>query len=66
MLSWLLEYEAKLNFKNRKLLYLVDKVGYDVNERSWEPTDNLAHAQSPIEDFHARFPLKPRYPISVS
>ena len=47
-------------FWYRKLYYFVDWVGYDVNERSWEPADNLAHAQSSIDDFHAKFPFKPR------
>ena len=47
----------------RKLYYFVDWVGYDVNERSWEPWDNLAHAQLAINDFHDRFPLKPRNPV---
>ena len=50
-------------FRYRKLHYFVDWVGYDVKERSWEPTDNLAHAQLAIDDFHARFPLKPRNPV---
>ena len=50
-------------FWYRKLYYFVEWVGYDVNDRSWEPADNLAHAQLAIADFHARFPWKPRNPV---
>ena len=31
-------------FRRKKLFYLVDWVGYDAFERSWEPTANLLHA----------------------
>ena len=31
-------------FWYRKLYYFVDWVGYDINDRSWEPAVNLAHA----------------------
>ena len=49
-------------FRNRKLLYFVDWVGYDISERSWQPVANLSNAQSAIADFHVRFPNKPRNP----
>ena len=49
-------------FWYRKLYYFVDWVGYDVNDRSWEPADNLAHAQLAVDNFHEKFPWKPRNP----
>ena len=47
-------------FLHRKLYYLVDWVGYNDSEHSWEPAVNLAHATLAVRDFHARFPDKPR------
>ena len=48
-------------FRQKKLWYFVDWVGYDISERSWEPADNLLNATSAINTFHSRFPKKPRY-----
>ena len=47
-------------FRYRKLHYFVNWVGYDVKERSWEPADNLARAQLKVDEFHAKYPWKPR------
>ena len=47
-------------FRRRKLEYLVAWVGYDESERSWEPAANISHAQLAVNDFHRRFPSRPR------
>ena len=44
----------------RKLHYLVDWVGYDESECTWEPAENITKAREAISDFHSRFPAKPR------
>ena len=46
-------------FRRRKLYYLVDWVGYDQSERTWEPAENLTNAANAISEFHATFPSKP-------
>ena len=43
----------------RKIMYLVDWVGYDKSEQSWEPVSNLSNATSAISDFHQRYPDSP-------
>ena len=47
-------------FWRRKLYYLVDWVGYNDSEHSWEPAVNLAHATFAVRDFHVRCLDKPR------
>ena len=47
-------------FWYRKLHYLVDWVGYDASENSWEPAANLSNASLAVATFHARYPYKPR------
>ena len=58
------EFEVNMildsKFWRRKLYYLVDWVGYNESEHSWEPAINLAHATFAIRDFHVRCPDKPR------
>ena len=44
----------------RKLQYLVDWVGYDHSDISWEPVENLSNASLAIKEFHEKFPDKPR------
>ena len=43
-----------------KLHYLVDWMGYDQSEISWQPVENLSNAGKAIEEFHEKFPDKPR------
>ena len=43
-------------FHRDKLRYLVDCVGYDISERSWQPAINLLNAQSAMDAFHSNFP----------
>ena len=50
--------------RHHKLFYFVDWVGYDVSERSWEPAENLSHAQSLVDAFHLKYPSRPRSPVS--
>ena len=47
-----------------KLFYLVNWVGYDESERSWEPAQNLTHAADVVADYHAAFPDRPAPPSS--
>ena len=58
-----LEYEVKeildSRVRNSKLEYLVDWVGYDPHERSWEPASYLDHAPEEIARYHERYPDRP-------
>ena len=45
--------------RRRTIQYLVDWVGYDIYERSWQPIANLSNAQSAISDFHLQCPDRP-------
>ena len=51
-------------FVRGRLFYLVDWVGYDESERSWEPADNMENAADAVADFHATFPARPASPPS--
>ena len=42
-----------------KLFYLVDWVGYDGNDQSWEPAANVAHVDEAVAAFHIACPDKP-------
>ncbi|RDW89710.1 hypothetical protein BP6252_01742 [Coleophoma cylindrospora] len=44
---------------NDKIEYYVKWVGYPIEESSWEPASNLAHAEKKIADFNKKFPDKP-------
>ena len=46
-------------FRRRKLYYLVDWVGCDQSERTWEPAENLSNSANTISQFHDTFPSKP-------
>ena len=48
--------------RERKLLYFVDWVGYDISDRFWEPAANLSNASVAISDFHAKYPDRIRSP----
>jgi hypothetical protein len=58
-----LEYEVSeiLDSKiiGNKLHYLVHWSGYDANERTWEPLQNLGNSRELIKEFHERNPDKP-------
>ncbi|RDW69942.1 hypothetical protein BP5796_08339 [Coleophoma crateriformis] len=58
------EYEVERILESRlkandKVEYYVKWVGYPVEESSWEPASNLAHAEKKIADFNKMFPGKP-------
>ena len=59
-----LEYEVESILDSKivrgKLLYLVDWLGYDSSETTWEPVENLTNAQNKVKEFHERYPNKPR------
>jgi hypothetical protein len=44
----------------RKLHYHVQSAGYSHIRTSWEPADNLEHAQELVNEFHRKHPGKPR------
>ena len=52
--------------RRRRIQYLVDWVGYDASERTWEPLSCLGHATAAVASFHSLFPLRPRPPVSSS
>lgn len=56
------EVEKVLDSRRRwgKLEYLVHWYGYDINERTWEPAENLANAPQKVQEFHQQYPDKPK------
>jgi hypothetical protein len=46
--------------RRRALQYLVKWKGYPVSDNSWEPTANVQNSSRLLEEFHARYPEKPR------
>ena len=56
------EYEVKdildSRIRRRRLEYLVDWKGYNVNERTWEPIENLTNSAELIKEFHIKYPNK--------
>lgn len=58
------EYEVEQVLDSRwrrgKLEYLIHWRGYDVNERTWEPIENVTNAPKKVQDFHRRYPDKPK------
>jgi hypothetical protein len=49
--------DSRIN--RRRLEYLVHWQGYEVSERTWEPTANLANAPKMIKKNHRQYPTKP-------
>ena len=56
------EVEKVLDSRQRrgKLEYFIQWRGYDINERTWEPTENLVNAPQKVHEFHRRYPQKPK------
>ena len=56
------EVEAILDSKviRNKLYYLVDWLGYTPEDRTWEPATNVTNASELIQEFHLRYPHKPK------
>lgn len=56
------EVEEVLDSRRRrgKLQYLIHWRGYDISERTWEPAANLANAPLKVQEFHQRYPEKPK------
>lgn len=56
------EYEVKEILKSRhtgrakKLQYYIRWEGYGPNDDTWEPVENVQHAQEEIEKFHKEHP----------
>ena len=59
-----LEYEVEeiMDSKRsrRKLYYLVHWKGFDVQERTWEPVENLTNARELIKEFHTKYANQPK------
>jgi hypothetical protein len=58
------EYEVNEILDSRicwkRLEYLVDWAGYDTSHQKWEPVRHLQNAQQLVQEFHKRYPNKPR------
>ena len=58
------EYEVESILDSKyyrgKLFYLVNWVGYGINDQSWEPASNLRNSQNLVEDFNRRYTDKPK------
>jgi len=58
-----MEYEVEEVLDSRirhgKLEYLVDWAGYPPEERTWEPAENLLHADEAVATFHRHYPQRP-------
>jgi hypothetical protein len=58
------EYEVNKILDSRinlnKLEYLVDWNGYSINDRSWESVSNLRNTSELINEFHSKYPKKPK------
>jgi hypothetical protein len=52
--------DSKIRWK--KIYYLVHWTGYEINERTWEPAENLKNAPEKILEFHRNNPSKPGPP----
>ena len=57
--EWEVDKILDSRIRRGKLSYLIDWVGYDPTDRSWEPASNVSHAQREIATFHLKFPDKP-------
>jgi hypothetical protein len=57
------EYEVKevldSKIRGRTLLYYVDWIGWGPEERTWEPTEHLTHAEKLVAAYHQRHPQRP-------
>lgn len=45
--------------QRNRLFYLVDWLGYDISERSWQPAANLKNSPELLAEFHDKYPDKP-------
>ena len=52
--------------RRRKLEYYVEWVSYDVSNRSWEPAVVLTNATYAFQDFHKKYPSRPRLHVVSS
>jgi hypothetical protein len=68
VLPSLIEIEGKKEFEVSKILnlritqreleYFIYWLGYDINERTWEPVANFSNASELIQEFHCWYPEK--------
>ena len=42
-----------------KLQYFIHWQGYNIDQRTWEPAENVENAPELIQQFHATYPNKP-------
>ena len=59
-----IEYEVEKILDSRRrwgqLEYFVHWLDYDINERTWEPAENLANVPQMVQEFNRQYPPKPR------
>jgi truncated hemoglobin YjbI len=58
--EWEVERILDSKRRYRRLHYLVQWAGYNYIRTSWEPAENLEHAQELVDGFHRENPDKPR------
>ena len=58
--EWEVEEIKDSRFSRNQLQYLIHWKGYDLSEDSWEPASHLRHAQELVQEFHLRYPDKPK------
>lgn len=58
------EYEVEeildSRIRNGKLEYLIHWRGYNISERTWEPSSNVTNAPEKVLEFHQQYPHKPK------
>jgi transposase InsO family protein len=59
-LEWEVEEILDSKFRRRQLFYKVRWINYPPSDDSWQPASDLANSQDLVDEFHSRYPNKPR------
>jgi transposase InsO family protein len=54
--EWEVAEDLDSKIERGKLRYLIDWKGYSVDERTWEPAENVQHAERLVQQFHSQHP----------
>jgi hypothetical protein len=57
------EIPDKRHRNGKRFEYFVKWQGYSNEENSWQPAANLKNAETLVQEFHRKFPTKPRSPL---